>query len=143
MSLLDAFRGGAAVELPLVYTREAVVFPKSIAPLLAATKFSIAAVEEALGADKRVVTALLKGLGDEKGSEIEVHPIGTVARVIQQVRLPDGSLRLLVEGEARVKSGALSSGRTTWRPPLRPWGTKPRGPEGTAARRGTASSMPR
>ncbi len=103
MSLLDAFRGGATIELPLVYTREAVVFPKSIAPLLAATKFSIAAVEEALGEDKRVVTALLKGLGDEKGSEIEVHPIGTVARVIQQVRLPDGSLRLLVEGEARVR----------------------------------------
>jgi ATP-dependent Lon protease len=103
VSLLDAFRGGATLELPLVYTREAVVFPKSIAPLLAATKFSIAAVEEALGADKRVVTALLKGLGDEKGAEIEVHPIGTVARIIQQVRLPDGSLRLLVEGEARAR----------------------------------------
>ena len=103
MSLLDAFRGGATLELPLVYTREAVVFPKSIAPLLAATKFSIAAVDEAFGGDKRVVTALLKGLGDEKGSEIEVHPIGTVARIIQQVRLPDGSIRLLVEGEARVR----------------------------------------
>ena len=103
MSLLDAFRGGATLELPLVYTREAVVFPKSIAPLLAATKFAIAAVEEALGADKRVVTALLKGLGDDKGAEIEVHPIGTVARIIQQVRLPDGSLRLLVEGEARAR----------------------------------------
>ena len=103
VSLLDAFRGGATLELPLVYTREAVVFPKSIAPLLAATKFSIAAVDEAFSGDKRVVTALLKGLGDEKGSEIEVHPIGTVARIIQQVRLPDGSIRLLVEGETRVR----------------------------------------
>lgn len=103
MSLLEALRGGAALELPLVYTREAVVFPKSITPLLASTKFSIAAVDEALKADKRVVTALLKGLGDEKGSEIEVHPIATVARIVQQVRLPDGSIRLLVEGEARVR----------------------------------------
>jgi ATP-dependent Lon protease len=103
MNLLDAFRGGASPELPLVYTREAVVFPKSIAPLLASTKFSIAAVEEALGGDKRVVTALLKSLGEEKGSDIEVHSVGTVARIIQHVRLPDGSLRLLVEGEARVR----------------------------------------
>ena len=103
MNLLDALRGGATLELPLVYTREAVVFPKSIAPLLAVTKFSIAAVDEAFGGDKRVVTALLKGLGDEKGSEIEVHPIATIARIVQQVRLPDGSIRLLVEGEARVR----------------------------------------
>jgi ATP-dependent Lon protease len=103
LNLLEALRGGATLELPLVYTREAVIFPKSIAPLLAATKFSIAAVDEALAGDKRIVTALLKGLGDEKGSEIEVHPVGTVARIVQQVRLPDGSIRLLVEGEARVR----------------------------------------
>ena len=103
MNLLEALRGGATLELPLVYTREAVVFPKAIAPLLASTKFSIAAVDLALAGDKRVVTALLKGLGDEKGSEIEVYPIATVARIVQQVRLPDGSIRLLVEGEARVR----------------------------------------
>lgn len=103
MNLLEALRGGATVELPLVYTREAVVFPKSIAPLLAVTKFSIAAVDKAMSGDKRVVTALLKGLGDEKGSEIEFHPVGTIVRVVQQVRLPDGSLRLLVEGETRVR----------------------------------------
>ena len=103
MNLLEALRKGATLELPLVYTREAVVFPKSIAPLLASTKFSIAAVDEALAGDKRVVAALLKSLSDEKGSEIEVYPIGTVVRIVQQVRLPDGSLRLLVEGEARVR----------------------------------------
>jgi ATP-dependent Lon protease len=95
--------GGATLELPLVYTREAVVFPKSITPLLASTKFSIAAVDQALAGDKRVVVSLLKSLSDEKGSEIEVHEIGTLSRIVQQVRLPDGSIRLLVEGEARVR----------------------------------------
>jgi ATP-dependent Lon protease len=103
MSIRDALRGGSPAELPLVYSKDAVVFPKSISPLLAATKFSVAAVDESLRGDKRVVAALLKGLGEEKGAEIEVHPIGTVARVVQQVRLPDGSIRLLVEGEARVR----------------------------------------
>ena len=103
MNILEAVRGGVTLELPLVYTREAVVFPKAITPLLASTKFVIAAVDVALAADKQVVVALLKGLGDEKGSEIEVHPIGTFSRIVQQVRLPDGSLRLLVEGVKRVR----------------------------------------
>jgi ATP-dependent Lon protease len=103
LNILEAVRGGATLELPLVYTREAVIFPKAITPLLASTKFVIAAVDVALASDKRVVVALLKGLGDEKGAEIEVHPIGTAARIVQQVRLPDGSLRLLVEGEERVR----------------------------------------
>jgi ATP-dependent Lon protease len=103
VSLIPTLKGGAATELPLVYARDAVVFPKTVSPLLAATKFATAAVDEALRGDKRIVTALLKGVGDEKGSEIEVYPVATVARLIQQVRLPDGSARLLVEGEIRVR----------------------------------------
>jgi len=90
-------------ELPLVYSRDAVVFPRTVTPLLAATKFAAAAVDEALRGDKRIVTALLKGLGDDKNAEIEVFPVATVSRILQQVRLPDGSARILVEGEIRVR----------------------------------------
>ncbi|HUX36854.1 MAG TPA: endopeptidase La [Rectinemataceae bacterium] len=103
MSLLEALTGGSQVELPLVHVRDVVVFPNSIAPLLAATKFSIAAVDESSRGEKRVVVALLKGDGDEKKAEIEVHAVGTIAHIVQQVRLPDGSIRLLVEGEKRVR----------------------------------------
>jgi len=103
VNILDALRGGNLQELPLVYSRDTVVFPKSITPLLAATKFSVAAVDEAYRGEKRIVAALLKTGGDEKDSEIEVHPVGTLARIVQQVRLPDGSIRLLVEGESRVR----------------------------------------
>ena len=101
MNLIPALRG--PTELPLVYARDAVVFPKTVVPLLAATKFAAAAVDEALRGDKRVVTALLKGVGEEKGAEIEVHQVATVSRIVQQVRLPDGSARILVEGETRVR----------------------------------------
>jgi ATP-dependent Lon protease len=101
VNLIPALRG--SVELPLVYSRDGVVFPKAVLPLLAVTKFAAAAVDEALRGDKRVVTALLKGLGEGKGDEIEVYPVATISRIVQQVRLPDGSIRLLVEGESRVR----------------------------------------
>ena len=103
MSLLEALKGGSSLELPLVYVRDVVVFPKSIAPIFAGTKFAVAAVDESLKGEKRVVVALLKALGDERKAEIEVYGAGTVSRIVQQVRLPDGSIRLLVEGERRVR----------------------------------------
>ena len=102
MSLLGVFAGNAQTELPLLHSRDAVVFPKSVVPLSASTKLAVASVEEAMKGDKRVVVALLKSPADEHKAEIEVHGIGTIARIVQQVRLPDGSLRLLVEGEERV-----------------------------------------
>jgi ATP-dependent Lon protease len=102
VNLLEALKGGSALELPLVYVRDVVVFPRSIAPIFAGTKFAVAAVEESLKGEKRIVIALLKGLGDDRKTDIEVHLVGTVSRIVQQVRLPDGSIRLLVEGERRV-----------------------------------------
>jgi len=103
MNLLGALVGAGQTELPLVYSREAVVFPGSIVPLLASTKFAVAAADEAMKGDKLVAVALLKSTGDERKAEIEVHEIATVSRIVQHVRLPDGSLRLLVEGERRVR----------------------------------------
>jgi ATP-dependent Lon protease len=103
MSLLGALSGAAQSELPLVYSRDTVVFPHAVVPLAASTKLATAAVEEAMQGDKRVVVSLLKSQSDDKKAEIEVHEIGTVARIVQQVRLPDGSLRLLLEGERRVR----------------------------------------
>ena len=102
MSLLEALKGGSSLELPLVHVRDVVVFPRSIAPIFAGTKFAVAAVDEALKGEKRIVVALLKG-NDDKKPEIEVHAAGTLSRIVQQVRLPDGSVRLLVEGEKRVR----------------------------------------
>ena len=103
MSLLDALTGSSQIELPLVHVRDTVVFPNSIAPLLVTTKFAIAATDEAINREKRVVVALLKNTLDEKKTEIEVRSVGTVVHIVQHLRLPDGSLRLLVEGERRVR----------------------------------------
>ncbi len=102
MSMLESLRPkGGALEIPLVYVRDAVVFPHTIAPVLAATKFCIAASEAAAKADKVIFISLLKSLPAEGANDIDVHEIGTVAHVIQSIRLADGSIRLLVEGQRR------------------------------------------
>ena len=103
MSLLDSLKSKDSVELPLVYVRDMVIFPHALAPLFASTRFSVGAVDAALGADKRVFVSMLKDAADDKSPDIRVEDFGTIARVLQQVRLPDGSSRLLVEGEARAR----------------------------------------
>ena len=103
MNLLDSLKPRESLELPLVYVRDMVVFPHALAPLFASTRFSVGAVDAALAGDKRVFVSMLKDTSDDKSPDIRVQDIGTVARVLQQVRLPDGSSRLLVEGESRAR----------------------------------------
>jgi len=102
MSILDSLRPrGDALEIPLVYVRDTVVFPHTIAPILAATKFCITAAEVAGKADKLVFISLLKNLPAEGANDIDVHEIGTIVHILQAVKLADGSTRLLVEGQER------------------------------------------
>ncbi|HUW70722.1 MAG TPA: endopeptidase La [bacterium] len=104
MSILDSLRPkGDATELPLVYVRDAVVFPHTIAPVLAATKFCVSAADVATASDKTIFIALLKNLPADGANDIDVHEIGTVAHIIQSVKLADGSTRLLVEGQKRAR----------------------------------------
>lgn len=104
MSILDSLRPkGDATELPLVYVRDAVVFPHTIAPVLAATKLCIAAAEAAGRDDKRIFVSLLKALPEEGANDIDVEEVGTVCHVLQAVKLADGTVRLLVEGLSRSR----------------------------------------
>jgi len=104
MSILESLRPkGDATEIPLVYVRDAVVFPHTIAPVLAATKFCVFAAETAGKADKKIFISLLKNLPADGANDIDVHEIGTVAHVLQSIKLADGSVRLLVEGQSRAR----------------------------------------
>ncbi len=103
MSILDSLKSRETHELPLLYLRDSVVFPRSLASVYAMTNFCARAAAIAAAADKRVVVSLLKRMPDEKSPEIDVHDVGVLAHVIQQVALPDGGMRLLVEGLERVR----------------------------------------
>ena len=104
MNILDSLRPkGDATEIPLIYIRDAVVFPQTIAPVLAATKFCVFAADVAGQGDKTVFISLLRNLPADGANDIDVHEIGTVSHVLQAVKLADGSTRLLVEGQRRAR----------------------------------------
>ena len=114
MNILDSLRpkgsrssgarsSGTVNELPLLYVRDAVVFPNALLPVLAATKFCIAATDEAFRSDRLLFVSLLRTMPADGVNDISVHEIGTIAHIVQAVRLNDGSTRLLLEGRRRAR----------------------------------------
>lgn len=105
MSLLSALKGKPkSDELPLLPLRELVLFPHTMVPVFISQKTGIAAVEEALKRDRRVFAVCRKN-GD---AENETYEVGSVARLVQQLKLPDGTIRLILEGEYRARSSDRS-----------------------------------
>ncbi|MEW6565105.1 MAG: endopeptidase La [Spirochaetota bacterium] len=98
MSLLSAFKGrNTKDELPLLPVREFVVFPHTMIPLFITYPAGIKAVEEALKRDQRLFAACRKDTTNDDAT----YPVGTVANIVQQLKLPDGSYRIVLHGEYR------------------------------------------
>ncbi|MDD5424378.1 MAG: endopeptidase La [Candidatus Omnitrophica bacterium] len=89
--------------LPLLPLRDMVVFPFMTVPLVVGREKSIAAVEESLTKDKTILLCAQKSVKVEEPSADDIYPIGTVGQIIQSVKLPDGSYKLLVEGLYRAR----------------------------------------
>ncbi len=101
------------VELPLMPLREVVMFPRSIAPLFVGRESSIKAIETAIEQhDRQIFLVAQKDPGITKPEAGDLFTIGTVSRVLQLLRLPDGSIKVLFEGlyRARWTPALLSSG---------------------------------
>ncbi len=89
-------------ELPLLPLREYVVFPYMVLPLFVGREASIAAVDDALAADRLILlVAQRDGEIDDPGVE-DLHRVGTVAMVMRTMRLPDGRVKVLVQGLAKA-----------------------------------------
>lgn len=86
--------------LPL---RDIVVFPHMIVPLFVGREKSIRALEEAMGQDKQILLATQKNASDDDPKADEIYDIGTLANVLQLLKLPDGTVKVLVEGVKRAK----------------------------------------
>ncbi|MEZ5805357.1 MAG: endopeptidase La [Rhizobiaceae bacterium] len=91
---------GVFAVLPL---RDIVVFPHMIVPLFVGREKSIKALEEVMGAEKQILLATQMNAADDDPASDAIYEIGTLANVLQLLKLPDGTVKVLVEGTARAK----------------------------------------
>ncbi|MBW2590729.1 MAG: LON peptidase substrate-binding domain-containing protein, partial [Deltaproteobacteria bacterium] len=87
--------------LPLLPLRDIVVFPFMVAPLFVGRTKSVNALSDAMNKDKSVFLATQKKAGVDNPSEKDISLTGTIGKVLQLLRLPDGTVKALVEGKSR------------------------------------------
>ena len=97
-------QGGRGAALPLLPTRELVLFPKMVAPIFVGREKSISAIEAAFGAQSPVILCAQRESAVEDPSFDDLRPVGVVARVLQLFKMPDGSIKAIVEGDERVRA---------------------------------------
>ncbi len=90
------------VVYPVLPLRDIVVFPGMIVPLFVGREKSVNALENVMQNDKKILLVAQKDAGDDDPAEDEIYHIGVIASVLQLLKLPDGTVKVLVEGEARA-----------------------------------------
>ncbi|MFH2036590.1 MAG: LON peptidase substrate-binding domain-containing protein, partial [Candidatus Zixiibacteriota bacterium] len=95
-------------QLPLLTLRDIVIFPHMVYPLLVGRQFTIAALQEALIQDKHIFLCAQKYPDIELPTVKDFHHSGVVARILQVVKLPNGTMKVLVEGLMRAKAKSIS-----------------------------------
>jgi ATP-dependent Lon protease len=94
-------RGGALMRLPLLPLRDIIVFPHMVVPLFVGRQRSIKALEEAVANNKLIFLTTQKDAKVNDPAAEDMYQVGTVGNVVQLLRLPDGTVKVLVEGKKR------------------------------------------
>src|SRR5437588_4522702 len=89
--------------IPLMPIREAVYFPHAIFPLFVGRDKSVRALEEARGQDRYILLVAQKQMAVDDPQPEDVYEMGTVAEIMQVLNLPDATVRVMLEGTARVR----------------------------------------
>ncbi|NRA41207.1 MAG: endopeptidase La [Pseudomonadales bacterium] len=93
----------AEVSLPLLPLRDVVVYPHMVLPLFVGRESSIKALESAMADTKEVLLVAQKDASDDDPKQADLFEVGTVATILQLLKLPDGTVKVLVEGSDRAK----------------------------------------
>ena len=89
--------------LPLLPLRDIIVFPHMVVPLFVGREKSVSALEDAMAGDKELVLAAQKKAKTNDPREEDIFAVGTIGHIIQLLRLPDGTVKVLVEGKTRAE----------------------------------------
>ena len=88
---------------PVLPLRDIVVFPHMIVPLFVGREKSVHALEDVMREDKQILLVTQKNAGQDDPSTDDIHGVGTIGAVLQLLKLPDGTVKVLVEGGARAR----------------------------------------
>ena len=100
----------AVQEYPLLPLRDVVVFPHMVVPLFVGREKSIQALEAAMEGSKEILLVAQKDASTDEPGPKDVFEMGTLATVLQMLRLPDGTVKVLVEGNARATISNITEG---------------------------------
>jgi ATP-dependent Lon protease len=102
----------ASITLPLLPLRDVVVFPHMVIPLFVGRPKSIKALETAMEAGKHILLVAQKSAAKDEPSFDDMYEVGAVASILQMLKLPDGTVKVLVEGNQRVKVNHFEDAET-------------------------------
>ena len=100
------------IELPLLPLRDVVVFPHMVIPLFVGRPKSIKALEMAMEADRRIMLVAQKAAAKDEPSVADMFDVGCVSTILQMLKLPDGTVKVLVEGQQRALVASIEDAET-------------------------------
>jgi ATP-dependent Lon protease len=105
--------------VPMMPVRDMVIFPQMMTPFIVGREASVRALEEALAGEKKIFLATQHDASVDDPKPEEIYQIGTLANIVQSVKLPDGNIRVLVEGTERAKVVQVTSDEGFFRATVR------------------------
>ena len=97
----------SALQLPLLPLRDVVVYPHMVLPLFVGRQKSIDALETAMNGDKQVLLVAQRNAAEDSPGADDIYQVGTVSNILQLLKLPDGTIKVLVEGLYRAAVAAV------------------------------------
>src|SRR5437879_1086790 len=95
--------------VPMMPVRDMVIFPQQMTPFIVGREASVRALEEALAGDKKIFLSTQHDASVDDPKPEEIYAVGTLANIVQSVKLPDGNIKVLVEGVERARAPSIAT----------------------------------
>src|SRR6267142_153855 len=95
--------------VPMMPVRDMVIFPQQMTPFIVGREASVRALEEALAGDKKIFLSTQHDASVDDPKPEEIYAVGTLANIVQSVKLPDGNIKVLVEGVERARAISVAT----------------------------------
>jgi ATP-dependent Lon protease len=110
--------------LPMMPIRDVVIFPYMMTPFVVGRESSVRALEEAMAGDKKIFLATQHDASIDEPKPNEIYTVGTVVNIVQSLKLPDGNIKVLVEGVERAKVFSITDDEGFFRAVVRTFNFK-------------------